>query len=120
MKRIIELSCIFLLIIVIFVIVQPKIKIPENYENKLVNNNIVSDNVYKISTDLDYASMRYGLNLNHTDKISKNQIAPILNPQSYEPRSILWGNAPAVQNTTRQHDNWSNNKEYKHPIDSIL
>ena len=73
MKRIIELLCIFLLIIVIFVIVQPKIKVPENYENKLVNNNLVSDNVYKISTDLDYASMRYGLNLNHTDKISKNE-----------------------------------------------
>jgi hypothetical protein len=120
MKRVVELMCIFLLIIVIFVIIQPKLKIPENYENKLVNNNIVSDNVYKMSTDLDYASMRYGLNLNHQDKISKNQIAPILNPQSYEPREPLWGYAPAVQNTTRIPDNWSNNKEYKHPIDSIL
>ena len=120
MKRIVELSCIFLLIIVIFVIVQPKLKTPENYENKLVNNNIVSDDVYKLSTDLDYASVRYGLNLNHIDKISKNQIAPILNPQSFEPRALLWGNAPATENTTRQPDNWSNNKEYKHPIDSIL
>lgn len=120
MKRIIELLCIFLLIIVIFVIVQPKIKIPENYENKFVNNNLVSDTVYKINTDLDYASVRYGLNLNHNEKILKNQVAPILNPQSYEPRDVLWGSAPAEKNSTRVHDKWSNNNEYKHPIDSFL
>lgn len=120
MKRIIEILCIFLLIIVIFVIVQPKMKIPENYENKFVNNSIVSDTVYKINTDLDYASVRYGLNLNHNDTILKNQVAPILNPQSNQPRSILWGSAPAIQNSSRIPDNWSNNQEYKHPIDSIL
>ena len=55
MKRIIELSCIFLLIIVIFVIVQPKMTVPENYENKLVKQSIqnlskkmgLSENVIK-------------------------------------------------------------------------
>ena len=88
--------------------------------NKFVNNNIVSDTVYKINTDLDYASVRYGLNLNHNDTILKNQIAPILNPQSNQPRSILWGSAPDMQNSSRIPDNWSNNQEYKHPIDSIL
>lgn len=109
---------VFLVIMMLYVFLQPKlVQNPlENYVNPLMNNSIVSDVVYRDNTDLDYAAVRWGLNISEEEKKKTQQVAPILNPQSNSNYDSLWGSAPAAQNTARIPDKWSTLKAYNHPV----
>lgn len=118
MNDLLRVVFIFALIIGVYAFYKPNIL--ESYTNQLRNNNIVGPEVYKRSTDLDYASVRWGLEVSEKDKLHQSQVAPILNPQSYYPRCNLWGQAVAAQRTNRIPDKWSNMKVYNHPVDSFV
>ncbi len=117
-KDLITIGVVFLVIMVLYVFLQPKlVQNPlENYTNPLMNNSIVADVVYRDNTDLDYAAARWGLNISEEEKKKTQQVAPILNPQSNSNYDSLWGSAPAAQNTTRIPDKWSTLKAYNHPV----
>ena len=117
-KDLITIGIVFLLIMVLYVFLQPKlVQNPlENYANPLMNNSIVADVVYRDNTDLDYAAARWGLKISEEEKKKTQQVAPILNPQSNSNYDSLWGSAPAAQNTTRIPDKWSTLKAYNHPV----
>jgi hypothetical protein len=117
-RDLITITLIFIVIMVVYVFLQPKItQHPlENYANPLMNNGIVADVVYRYNTDLDYAAVRWGLQISEDEKRKTQQVAPILNPQSNSNYTSLWANAPAAQNTERIPDKWSTLSSYTYPI----
>ena len=119
MKKIVIVSIVFLCVMFLYVALIPVVRQNplEHYETPLMNNGLVSDVVYKHNTDLDYASVRWGIPISAEMNRKTQQIAPILNPAVNRPfKGELWGSAPAAQNTTRIPDFWSNNKVYNHRI----
>jgi len=120
-RDLLTISLVFIVIMCLYVFLQPVlVQNPlEKFSIPLMNNNIVADVVFRDNTDLNYASARWGLNISEEDKKRSNQVAPILNPQSNNNYTSLWGSAPAAQNTSRIPDKWSTIKAYNHPVASL-
>jgi len=117
-RNIFTIGCIFIVIMVIYVFLQPQLaQHPlEHYATPLMNNGLVSDVVYRDNTALDYAAARWGLNISEEEKKQTQQVAPILNPQSNSNYMNMWGSAPAAQNTARIPDDFSTVVAYNHPV----
>jgi len=117
-RNIFTIGCIFIVIMVIYVFLQPQLSQHplEHYATPLMNNDLVSDVVYRDNTALDYAAARWGLNISEQAKKQTQQVAPILNPQSNSNYMNLWGSAPAAQNTARIPDDFSTVAAYNHPV----
>ncbi len=117
-RDLLTVSLVFIVIMCLYVFLQPVlVQNPlEKFSIPLMNNNIVSDVVYRDNTDLKYASARWGLNISEDERKRSHQVAPILNPQSNNNLSNLWGSAPAAQNTPRIPDKYSTLQSYNHPV----